>query len=225
MMWMWVVGMMVGMIPQQQAAVVPVAGDAGGAAVVNFELDWPAAPVPHWAIAIYEDGSGRYDNLAEGARPSAETKQKIAVSAETLEKLRAGYGAVSRGGCETKLKNLAKTGEKHIAYTMPHSDAWTSCVFNYSDDRALMDAVEAMQAIAETMQAGERLQHLHRFDRLGLDAAIDQLDAEAKEGHAIELGNIAPALQSIVDDERVIERARRKAARLLQSAVVDTKAR
>jgi hypothetical protein len=81
-----------------------------------------------------------------------------------------------------------------------------------------MDATAAFEAIAETMQYGARLQHEHRFDRLSLDAEIDSLVAEAKEGRAIELQNIAPVLQSIVDDDRVIDRVRRKTARLLQDA-------
>jgi len=140
------------------------------------------------------------------------------VSAATLERLRAGYTAVAGGSCETRLKGIAKTGAKHIAYMLSGSDAWSSCTFNYSDDKALMDTAAAFQAIAETIQTGATLQHLHRFDRLGLDAEMDALAVEAKEGHAIEMQNIAPTLQSIVDDERVIERVRRKAARLLQPA-------
>ncbi len=186
--------------------------------VVSFEFDWPDAPVPHWSIEIGEDGKGRYDQLAEGARPSADTKQAIAVSTATLERLRAGYAAVASGSCESKLRGLAKTGAKHIAYTLSGSDAWSSCTFNYSDDKALMDAAAAFQAIAETLQIGITLQHLHRFDRLGLDAEMDALTVEAKEGHAIEMQNITPTLQSIVEDERVIERVRRKAARLIQPA-------
>ena len=199
-------------------AAVPNDLNAGPAGAASFEFDWPAAPVPHWSIEIGEDGKGRYDQMAEGARPSADTKQAIAVSAATLERLRAGYSAVTTGNCETHIKGIAKTGTKHVAYTMNGSDAWTSCTFNYSDDKALMDTAAAFQAIAETMQIGATLQHLHRFDRLGLDAEMDTLGAEAKEGNAIEMQNIAPTLQSIVDDERVIERVRRKAARLLQPA-------
>jgi hypothetical protein len=101
---------------------------------------------------------------------------------------------------------------------MGGSDAWSACTFNYSDDKALMDAVAGFQAIAATMQTGARLQHAHRYDRLALDADMDSLGEAVKNGTAIELENIAPVLQSIVDDERVIDRARRKAARLLQDA-------
>jgi hypothetical protein len=195
----------------------------GSAGVVSFSFDWPEAEVPHWFIEVGDEPGdtlhGRYDKLEAGAKPSAETRRPITVSQATMNRIRGGYRTVASGVCETRTRHIAQTGAKHIAYTMAGSDAWSSCTFNYSDDKTLMDAVAAFQAMAETMQMGERLEHTHRFDRLGLDAQLDFLTSEAKEGHAIELQNIAPVLQSIVDDDRVIERARRKAARLLQDAV------
>jgi hypothetical protein len=205
------------MFAPQQSAESP----AANIGATSFTLDWPAAEVPHWSIEISEDRNGRYDRLEEGAQPSAETKQPIHVSAVTEERLRAGYKTVVAGNCETKTKHLAQTGAKHIAYTIAGSDTWASCTFNYSDDKGLMDAASAFQAIAETMLTGEKLQHTHRFDRLGLDAQLQSLADEVKSGRAIELQNIASVLQSIVDDERVIDRARRNAARLLQDATAD----
>jgi hypothetical protein len=202
------------LMPSQSA---DAPNQTGGKAV--FTLDWPAAEVPHWSIEIAEDGTGRYDRVADGAKPSAETKQSLNITLATQERLRAGTKAVAAGDCETKTKHLAQTGAKHIAYTVSGSDAWSSCTFNYSDDKGLMQAVAAFQAIAETMNAGITLQHTHRYDRLGLDAQLDSLTEEAKDGRAIEFQNIAPILQSIIDDERVIDRARRKAARLLQDAL------
>ena len=73
-------------------------------------------------------------------------------------------------------------------------------------------------AMAETLQMGERLAHERRFDRLGLDATLDSLIDEVKGGRAIEVQNIAPVLQGIVGDERLMERVRSKAAHLLESA-------
>jgi hypothetical protein len=187
--------------------------------ISSFEMDWPAAENPHWSIEVGEDRHGRYDRLADGAKPSVESKQALTVSEATQDRLRAGYKAVVGGACETKVKHLAQTGAKRIAYTAGASDAWSSCTFNYSDDKGLMDAVSAFQAIAETMQTGEKLQHSHRYDKLGLDAQLESLVNEAKEGRALEIQNIGPVLKSIAEDERVIDRARRKAARLLQDAV------
>jgi hypothetical protein len=189
------------------------------AGVASFHFDWPESEVPYWSIEVYEDLSGRYDKLEAGTGASAATRRPIVVTKATMDRLRGGYKTVVTGNCETKIKHLAKTGAKQVAYTMAGSDVWASCTFNYSDDKDLMEAVAAFQAIAETMQFGDKLEHTHRYDRLGLDAQLDFLSAEAKDGRAIELQNIAPMLQSIVDDERVIDRARRKAARLLQDAM------
>jgi hypothetical protein len=79
-----------------------------------------------------------------------------------------------------------------------------------------MGATAAIQAIADTMQRGERLQHDLRYDRLGLDAEMEALVAAKESGSAIEIGNIATVLQALVQDDHVIDRVRRRAARLLQ---------
>jgi hypothetical protein len=209
-------------LKQQQD--IPVPKGAGSRisqpGVVNFNFEHRGLDPPHWAIEVYEDGSGRYDDLSKQERASAETRRLIHVGAATRHRLDGGFEKVSTGDCETHSKNLANTGTKTIAYRWKTGDIWVSCTFNYSDDKNLADASDAFQAIAETMQFGDRLLHAHRFDRLSLDAEIDSLTAELKDGRSIEIQNIAPTLQAIVDDERVMERARRKTARLLQDAGV-----
>jgi hypothetical protein len=207
-------------LPPTDAGNLPLPKDIvpGSAGAVSFSFDWPQAEVSHWSIEVGVGLSGRYDKLEAGAKPSADTKRPITVSQATMDRLRGAYRTVASGNCETRAKHIAQTGVKHIAYTMAGSDAWSSCTFNYSDDKALMDAAAAFQAIAETIQMGDKLEYTHRFDRLGLDAQIAFFSEEVAAGHAIELQNIAPVLNSIVNDERVIERARRKAARLLQDA-------
>lgn len=47
------------------------------------------------------------------------------------------------------------------------------------------------------------------------------LEEEIKAGRAIEVGNIAPTLRSIAEDPRVIDRVRRKAARMLEGIAVE----
>lgn len=163
-----------------------------------------------WTVRLDSAGSGSYIEAGNAAAAPI----PLTISTSTLERLRRGERAVKHGRCESKLKNIAKTGEKTIRYQSSSGDA--ECTFNFSDDASLMDASEAFQSIAETMQAGERLQHELRYDRLGLDAEMEALLGEIREGTAIEVKNIAPILQSLVDDEHVIDRVRRKAARLLQ---------
>ena len=102
---------------------------------------------------------------------------------------------------------MAKTGEKTIRYEAEEKTA--ECTFNYSDDAGLMGTTAAFLAIADTMQRGERLQHELRYDRLGLDAEMESLVAAQKDGSAIEIGNIASILQTLVSDDHVIDRVRR----------------
>jgi len=177
---------------------------------VEFSMK-PIDPGAHsWTMRLDASGSGSY---SEASDPSS-GPMPLTISPSTLERLRRGERAVKSGRCETRQKNIAKTGEKTIRYEFP--DHALACTFNYSEDENLMDAAAAFEAVAETVQAGERLEHDERFDRLGLDAEMDMLITAMRQGSAIELRNIATVLHSLVDDEHVIDRVRRKAARLLQ---------
>lgn len=167
---------------------------------------------PPWKVRLQADGAGMY---SEGASADAKSVP-VTVSTATLEKVKQGEHAAKSGKCETKAKNVAKTGEKTIRYE--DGDKTAECTFNYSDDAGLMSTAATFLAIADTIQRGERLQHELRYDRLGLDAEMESLVAAQKDGSAIEIGNIASILQTLVSDDHVIDRVRRKAARLLQDA-------
>lgn len=176
---------------------------------VEFSIK-PRDEVAHpWTMHLDATGSGAYTEAGQ-------TDQPITISKATLERVAQGERRAKSGRCQTHQKNIANTGEKTIRFIS--GDRTDACTFNFSDDSALMDATGAFLAIAETIQAGERLQHEQRFDRLSLDAEIDTLLTGIKNGSAIELGNIAPVLQSLVEDDHVIDRVRRKAARLLQDS-------
>jgi hypothetical protein len=169
---------------------------------------------PPWKVRLQVDGAGTY--LEAG---SADGKPiPLTVSEATLERVGLGEHAAKSGKCETKAKNIAQTGQKTIHYETADPGRWMECTFNYSDDVGLMGAAATFEAIAETMQRGERLEHDLRYDRLGLDAEMESLVEAQKAGSAIEIRNIAPVLQSLVSDDHVIDRVRRRAARLLQDA-------
>ncbi len=195
---------------------VNVAAEGGSAmkwTVVELSMTPRSDDVaPHWKVRLQADGAGMY---IEDGSPDAKP-MPLTVSGATLERLKSGEHAVKSGKCETKSKNIAKTGEKTIRYEI--ADKTAECTFNYSDDAGLMGAAATFQAIAETMQRGKRLEHDLRYDRLGLDAEMESLINAQKAGSAIEIGNIAPVLQALVEDDHVIDRVRRRAARLLQDA-------
>lgn len=207
----------------RRAALLMVAATAVGAAprvaaaaavkwtVVELSMTPRSDDVsPPWKVRLQADGAGTYvENGAADAKPIP-----LTVSEATLERLKLGERAAKSGKCETKAKNVAKTGEKTIRYEI--ADKTAECTFNYSDDVGLMGTAATFQAIADTIQRGERLEHDLRYDRLGLDAEMEALVQAQKAGSAIEIENIAPVLQALVQDDHVIDRVRRRAARLLQ---------
>jgi hypothetical protein len=53
---------------------------------------------------------------------------------------------------------------------------------------------------------------------LGLYSEIDVLNREINDKRALEVGNIAPALQAIIADEDLMQKVRERAAKLLAEA-------
>ena len=158
---------------------------AGGSALKWTAVELSMIPrsdqvSPPWKVRLQADGAGSY---SEGGSADAKQMPFLAVSAATLQRLQQGEHAAKSGKCETKAKNVAKTGEKTIRYEADEKTA--ECTFNYSDDVGLMGATAAFLAIADTMQRGERLQHDLRYDRLGLDAEMESRVAAQNAGSAI----------------------------------------
>jgi len=194
-------------------------------AEVSLQFDRTGLSVPHFVLRVREDGSGTYQadqveipatgNAMRGEaaqhvdRPfnlTRATVAKIFKSARSLD-----YFNVD---CASKAKNIADTGKKVLSYTGP--DGSGSCTYNYSENKGVVTVAETLLAIAYTMDEGRRLEFLHRYDRLGLDAEMTSLTGEVEAGRAMELGTIAPTLAQIADDTAVIQRVRLKAAKMLE---------
>jgi hypothetical protein len=118
--------------------------------------------------------------------------------------------------CASKAKNIADTGKKTLSYT--GSDGHGSCLYNYSENKAVTQLTETFQAIAFTMDEGRKLDFMHRYDRLGLYSEMDSLNHEVQEKRALELGNIRQSLTAIVNDEALMQRVRERAVKLLDQA-------
>ena len=70
-------------------------------------------------------------------------------------------------------------------------------------------------AIATTLQERAVLEHLRRYDRLGLDAELGNFLESARAGRAIELMTIAPLLEKLASDEALMDRVRGRAGTVL----------
>ncbi|WP_263409236.1 hypothetical protein [Terriglobus tenax] len=183
---------------------------------VSFIFDRPQVKTSHYEIILGEDGKGIYRAVT---KDGVHSERAITVSPANLElvwaeeKASDGFRKVT---CETHLKNMAQTGKKTLRWTGASDTG--NCTYNYSDDKDIQKLTSIFQGIAMTMETGQRLAYLHRFDRLGLDAEITSLGSSVKSGWAIELQNIEPELRKIIADVSLMDRVRSKAETLLTNA-------
>ena len=210
-----------------QTAPVPVDG-ATMKPEVSFQFERKGVPVPHYVILLREDGSGRYQADEAQVAPSMQSSsamqyvggkhvdRPITLSPATTEKIFKTARTVNFFNieCASKAKNIANTGDKTLSYT--GSDGKGSCGYNYSENKNISMLTDMFLAIAFTMDEGRRLEFLHRYDRLGLDAEMNSLANEAQAGRALELGTIAPTLDSIAGDTALMQRVRLRAEKLLE---------
>ena len=191
---------------------------------VSFKFDRVGLPVPKYVLTIHEDGATVYEGeeLPQVSGPSAAASPAHPFRSEVKISPATAAHIVEMGrkldhlniACASKAKNIADTGTKLLTYTGP--DGAGSCTYNYTENKDVQALTDTFEAIAETMDRGRELDHLRRFDRLGLDAAITFLAQEVSEGRALELGTIATSLRSITANPELIQRVRMRASKLLE---------
>jgi hypothetical protein len=201
-------------------------------AEVSFQFDRPGLPVPHFTLRLHEDGMGRYEADQAEVRATATSMRgqgaehvdrQISLTKATAVKVYKAARTLNHFNieCLSKAKNIADTGKKTLNYTGP--DGSGSCTYNYSENKTVDMLTSTFQGIAYTMDEGRRLEFLHRYDRLGLDAEMISLAQEVEAGRALELGTISPTLALIADDTSVIQRVRLKASKMLEQVAAENR--
>lgn len=206
------------------------AASAKTQAEVSFQFDRTGLPVPHFILRLPDDGSGRYQ-ADQAEIPATETSMRgqaaqhidrpINLSKATVAKIFKAARALNHFNieCETKVKNIADTGKKTLSYT--GADGSGSCTYNYSENKTVGVLTDTFLGIAYTIDEGRRLEFLHRYDRLGLDAEMISFEQELEAGRALELGTISPTLAAIADDTAVIQRVRLRAQKMLEQVAAE----
>ncbi len=194
------------------AVMVDRGAPAAGAEVV-FRFTATISSLPSYVFKVREDGSGSFESTkVAGDGSTQEVKRPLTISAKTAAAIFAGAAAAKEGGfdCASKAKGIAHMGVKVLEF------GGGACTYDYSENKAVAGLTDTFQAMAATLEAGERLAFKHRYDRLGLNDEMTSLVEAVKMGRAIEVGNIAGVLRSLVDDGDVLERVRTRAAGLLK---------
>ncbi len=210
------------------AASFPQTGQPAPGATITFGFDRPGLPVPAFILTLHSDGTGTYAATVATPEPSryapypptpppppTHITRAISVSPQLTMQVFEQARNTNRFhvACESKAKNIASTGAKTLTYTGPEGDG--HCAYNYTEVKPVASLTDTFLGIAFTLDLGRKLEQAHRYDRLGLDQEMRFLVDAVHDGHALELGNIAPVLTSIAEDTQLLERVRNRAAALL----------
>jgi hypothetical protein len=213
-------------VPDPSAVVGPAFRDQTVPAVATliFKFENPQLQPAKFQITLHPDGTGHFVSLVGNAPPPdiadlppEGQEQDITVSEAVRKQM--FLVAVKEHGfamkCDTGGSKVAFQGTKTLVYEGP--DLKGACTYNYSSDQKIQWLTNQLLGMATTLEEGRRLTVEHTHGRLTLDAELETLATMVKEGQATEVENIAPILQTIVADENVMTRARRRAQVLLDS--------
>jgi hypothetical protein len=202
------------------------------APTVTFDLFWEPATPQSYAITVDAAGNARYESHtpgrpAEGSSPAPsepdDFEMQFAMSTATRDQVfqlakELGY---FNGDWDFKKHNIASTGRKTLTYVDAGRKFQTT--YNFSENNALQKITAIFQGISLTLEHGRKLQFLLRFDKLGLDAELSGMENMVKSNDLYELQLVAPTLQKIANDSRVLHLARQRAERLLEASGTGTK--
>jgi hypothetical protein len=204
--------------------VTPVEPPSGS--YVTFKFDWDQGrPWLQYSIAVDDAGNTHFEgvgNPIESGESDAFSQDFVMTDANRQKIFElAGKLDYFAGNFEAKQKNIAKTGQKTLAYhgrsaaggqTIVHSST-----YNYSLNSDVQELTRLFQAIAATLDYGRKLEFQSRFDKLGMDARLKALQDMQASHYIEELQSIGPILQKIADDPNMMHINRVTAKQLLKS--------
>lgn len=210
--------------------------------IVTFTLDFPEANPSHYVISVGRDGHGSYisnGELGEKAAASDNSEDsgsaggsgnsasqtsihsdpplEFSLSDRVRDQIfnlaqRAHYFS---GNLDSGRKNIANTGMKTLAYQDGQHDGQGS--YNYSPSVPIQQLTALFQNLSEALEFGRRLSFFQKYQKTALDNDLKRMEELMQENSLGDTQAIAPVLKKIADDQSVMNVARARALRLLNS--------
>jgi hypothetical protein len=188
-------------------------------ATITFSLNFPASDPERYTITVQSDGHARYECSAKVSNESDERENyetEFRFSDATRSRIfeLAAQAHYFSGKVDSGNRKLAFTGAKKLIYRDGQREA--TAAYNFSSVPAVQQLTTLFQSVGATLEFGRRLAYYHRYQKLGLDDELKQMEDEMKRGDLIELQAVKPALQEIYDDGSVLNVVRARAQRLME---------
>lgn len=192
---------------------------AGAPATVTFSINFPNSDPERYSISVDSNGHAQYlctAKISADSQDRGDYQSEFTFSEPTRARIfdlakQAHYFA---GKLDAGKKKLAFTGEKKLIYKDDQKSF--SAVYNYSSNAPVQELTTLFQNTAATLEFGRHLTYYHRYQKLGLDDELKQMEDEYRQGDLAEIQAIQPILQQIYDDPSVMNVVRARAQRLME---------
>lgn len=188
--------------------------------IVSFDFLLEGSAPPHYSIAVAPDGKATYRSdeapAVDGAAPPQPYLHHFLVSDPTRARIFDLAAALQcfQGEFEYRGGRIANMGAKTLKCAWANRESETT--YNYSTNLRLQELTALFQNISNTMESGRRLDFLHRYDKLGLEAELKFMEEQEKSKQLAELQAVAPQLERILNDGSILNVTRHRAEHLLQ---------
>lgn len=111
-------------------------------------------------------------------------------------------------------RRLANLGEKTFRYEKGAQSG--EVTFNYTVNPTAQQLMQIFEGLGRQQEHMQTLQHRMRFDRLGVNDSLLQLEIDLNKKFLPEPERLIPVLESVANDSRVVEIARQRARALVE---------
>jgi hypothetical protein len=203
---------------QQAPASSASAGDQP--ASVRFSFDWfQGIPWQKYSIAVQSDGKTHFDGTPNPSeiRDTDLYQQDFSMSEANRQKIFELSQKLNyfRGDFDSHLKHIAQTGKKTLEYRSQQAQGTTT--YNWSQNADVEELTKLFEAIATTIDYGRKLAFQYRFDKLGMDERLKELQDLQASHQVEEIRIIAPILRKIASDPNMMNISRQAAKHLLET--------
>jgi hypothetical protein len=187
---------------------------------VRFSFDWPQGyPWQSYSITVWSDGKTHFNGTphADETNDTEPYRQDFVISDANRQKVFALAAKLNyfQADVDSHLKHIAQTGKKTLQYRSPQIQG--SATYNWSLNADVQELTRMFAAIAMTIEFGRKLAFQYRYDKLGMDERLKQLE-ELQASHGVEeLQVLSGMLHKIANDPNLMNISRQSAQRLLLS--------
>jgi hypothetical protein len=178
---------------------------------ITFTKTFKGSTPEFYSVEISRDGTGIYKEAVDDPHPIS-FRLSDAATADLFDRLEKAGGA--QKPVESNLK-VANMGQKTIRFEDGQRKHEVS--FNYSLDPNVQLIADVFERISETQQHFINLERSIRFDRLGVNKLVLQIEAALDRQRILGHDALLPLLDRVAKSDSFMHMTRERAARVAEA--------